>query len=126
MSSVWVLVSCRLRGPPADRRLPAEEEPPGPVLDHLPGQKVQLKTLAVTTATSCHHTALPNSSSSSSFLSCDWSMEVLLRRWRLRCVHINLESFGADGPEVGGSTLPGRHSIQMMVITVEEEEEESC
>lgn len=60
--------------------------------------------------------------------SCDWSMEALLRRWRLRCVHISLESFGADGPEVGGSTLPGRHSIQMMVITVEEEEEEeeSC
>lgn len=65
---------------------------------------------------------LPNTSSSSSSLSCDWSIEVLLRRWRLQCVHISLESFGAEGPEVGGSTLPGRHSIQMMVITIEEED----
>lgn len=67
------------------------------------------------------------SSCPSSSLSCDWSMEVLLRRWRLQCVHISLESFGAEGPVVGGSTLPGRHSIQMMVITMEKEEkEERC
>lgn len=83
-----------------------------------------LKILVVTVVTSNlpNSTSLPSTfyCSSYSSLSCDWSMEVLLRRWRLQCIQISLESFGAEGLEVGGSTLPGRHSIQMMVITMEE------
>lgn len=49
-------------------------------------------------------------------------MEALLRRWRLRCINISLNSFGADKPSVGGSSLPGHHSIHMMVITMETED----
>lgn len=60
--------------------------------------------------------------SASFCFSADWSMEALLRQWRLRCVNVCLDSFGADKPSVGGSSLPGHHSIQMMVITMETED----
>ncbi|XP_029944883.1 histone-arginine methyltransferase METTL23 [Salarias fasciatus] len=50
--------------------------------------------------------------------SADWSLEALLHRWKLRCVHVPLSGFGADEPELAGSNLPGRHSVQMMVISL--------
>ncbi|XP_024858531.1 methyltransferase-like protein 23 [Kryptolebias marmoratus] len=49
--------------------------------------------------------------------SADWSIEVLLHRWNLDCVEVPLARFGADEPELAGSSLPGSHSIQMMIIT---------
>ncbi|XP_053194143.1 methyltransferase-like protein 23 [Scomber japonicus] len=50
--------------------------------------------------------------------SADWSIHSLLHRWKLNCVDVRLESFNADKPGLAGSTLPGRHSIQMMIITL--------
>lgn len=49
--------------------------------------------------------------------SADWSIESLLRRWKLNCVEVELDQFDADGCDLAGSTLPGKHSIQMMIIT---------
>ncbi|XP_068192426.1 histone-arginine methyltransferase METTL23-like [Antennarius striatus] len=49
--------------------------------------------------------------------SADWSIEVLLHRWKLSCVEVELETFDADKAELAGSSLPGKHSIQMMIIT---------
>ncbi|XP_039980019.1 methyltransferase-like protein 23 isoform X2 [Xiphias gladius] len=54
--------------------------------------------------------------------SADWSIEPLLRRWKLNCVNIQLENFDADKSELAGSNLPGRHSVQMMIITLETED----
>lgn len=51
-------------------------------------------------------------------LSADWSVEALLRRWNLRCVDVRLDSFGADTPDLAGSSLPGRHHVLMAVITL--------
>ncbi|XP_055008498.1 uncharacterized protein LOC110170337 [Boleophthalmus pectinirostris] len=34
----------------------------------------------------------------------------------MTCDPVSLGSFGADGPELAGSRLPGNHSVQMMVI----------
>ncbi|XP_040918362.1 methyltransferase-like protein 23 [Toxotes jaculatrix] len=48
--------------------------------------------------------------------SADWSIEPLLHRWKLNCVDIHLEKFDADKSELAGSTLPGSHSVQMMMI----------
>ncbi|CAB1418727.1 unnamed protein product [Pleuronectes platessa] len=50
--------------------------------------------------------------------SADWSIEPLLCRWNMNCVDIQLESFGADKSELAGSTLPGSHSVHMMIITL--------
>uniref|UniRef100_A0A3B3CL07 Methyltransferase 23, arginine n=1 Tax=Oryzias melastigma TaxID=30732 RepID=A0A3B3CL07_ORYME len=44
----------------------------------------------------------------------DWSIEVLLQRWDLDCILVPLDQFHADQPELAGSSLPGRHTIQMM------------
>lgn len=51
-------------------------------------------------------------------LSADWSIEALLQRWKLSCVEVRLDTFGADRPELAGSSLPGSHSVLMMVITL--------
>ncbi|XP_068605817.1 histone-arginine methyltransferase METTL23 [Brachionichthys hirsutus] len=51
--------------------------------------------------------------------SADWSIEVLLRRWKLSCAEVRLETFGADKAELAGSDLPGKHGVQMMVVTLE-------
>ncbi|XP_034448630.1 methyltransferase-like protein 23 isoform X2 [Hippoglossus hippoglossus] len=40
------------------------------------------------------------------------------RRWNMNCVDIQLENFGADKSELAGSTLPGSHSVHMMIITL--------
>uniref|UniRef100_A0A3Q3WH27 Uncharacterized protein n=1 Tax=Mola mola TaxID=94237 RepID=A0A3Q3WH27_MOLML len=44
----------------------------------------------------------------------DWSIEALLQRWKLSCVEVRLDTFGADRPELAGSSLPGSHSVLMM------------
>ncbi|KAM4716471.1 histone-arginine methyltransferase METTL23 [Anableps anableps] len=49
--------------------------------------------------------------------SADWSIEALLHRWRLNCVTVPLADFDADRSELAGSTLPGSHSVQMMILT---------
>ncbi|XP_067472520.1 histone-arginine methyltransferase METTL23-like isoform X1 [Thunnus thynnus] len=54
--------------------------------------------------------------------SADWSIEALLHRWKLNCVEVKLESFNADKSQLAGSTLPGRHIIQMMIITLKTED----
>uniref|UniRef100_A0A3B4YH70 Uncharacterized protein n=1 Tax=Seriola lalandi dorsalis TaxID=1841481 RepID=A0A3B4YH70_SERLL len=54
--------------------------------------------------------------------SADWSIEALLHRWSLTCVDIQLEEFGADRSELAASTLPGNHSVQMMMVTLRTED----
>nr|XP_019966922.1 PREDICTED: methyltransferase-like protein 23 isoform X2 [Paralichthys olivaceus] len=44
------------------------------------------------------------------------------RRWNMNCVDIQLENFGADKSELAGSTLPGSHSVHMMIITLNTQE----
>ncbi|KAM7371390.1 hypothetical protein PAMP_008639 [Pampus punctatissimus] len=53
--------------------------------------------------------------------SADWSIEALLHRWKLNCVQVQLDTFNADKAQLAGSTLPGSHSIQMMIITLKTE-----
>ncbi|XP_056262660.1 methyltransferase-like protein 23 [Pseudoliparis swirei] len=48
--------------------------------------------------------------------SADWSIEAALRRWGLSCQLVPLEAFGADGAALAGSSLPGNHSVLLMVI----------
>lgn len=56
--------------------------------------------------------------------SADWSLEALLYKWGMKCVHIPLESFDADKDDIAESTLPGRHTIEMMVISFAKEPED--
>ncbi|XP_048223304.1 probable methyltransferase-like protein 23 isoform X2 [Perognathus longimembris pacificus] len=49
--------------------------------------------------------------------SADWSLEALLHKWDMKCVHIPLESFDADKEEIAESALPGRHTVEMLVIS---------
>lgn len=51
------------------------------------------------------------------FFSADWSLEALLYKWDMKCVHIPLESFGAD-EAIAESALPGRHTVEMLVISL--------
>ncbi|XP_042559340.1 methyltransferase-like protein 23 isoform X2 [Clupea harengus] len=57
--------------------------------------------------------------------SADWSIEALLHKWRLSCRLVPLDSFGAQSSQIGRSTLPGSHVVQMMVITAQEPEQEA-
>uniref|UniRef100_A0A8D0WIA5 Uncharacterized protein n=1 Tax=Sus scrofa TaxID=9823 RepID=A0A8D0WIA5_PIG len=50
--------------------------------------------------------------------SADWSLEALLYKWDMKCVHIPLESFGADEEAIAESALPGRHTVEMLVISL--------
>ncbi|KAL1484685.1 hypothetical protein MTO96_032441 [Rhipicephalus appendiculatus] len=50
--------------------------------------------------------------------SADYSMEGLLRQWNLVCVQVPLENFEADSPNLAGSGLPGSHTIEMLVMSV--------
>ncbi|XP_069808811.1 histone-arginine methyltransferase METTL23 isoform X2 [Dendropsophus ebraccatus] len=50
--------------------------------------------------------------------STNWSIEALLHKWDLRCCNIALKMFDGDRERLAGSHLPGRHSIQMMIITL--------
>uniref|UniRef100_A0A8I5T5W7 Methyltransferase 23, arginine n=2 Tax=Pongo abelii TaxID=9601 RepID=A0A8I5T5W7_PONAB len=49
--------------------------------------------------------------------SADWSLEALLYKWDMKCVRIPLESFDADKEDIAESTLPGRHTVEMLVIS---------
>ncbi len=49
--------------------------------------------------------------------SSDRSLEFLLGKWGLHCARLPLASFDAASHTLGGSTLPGPHTIQMLVIT---------
>ncbi|XP_060700508.1 methyltransferase-like protein 23 isoform X1 [Hemiscyllium ocellatum] len=49
----------------------------------------------------------------------DWSIESLLYKWNLKCVHIPLETFKADEEFLAGSNLPGSHAVHMMIIMLE-------
>lgn len=51
------------------------------------------------------------------FFSADWSLEALLYKWDMKSVHIPLESFGADKDDIAESALPGRHTVEMLVIS---------
>ncbi|KAM4674664.1 histone-arginine methyltransferase METTL23 isoform 3-T3 [Amazona ochrocephala] len=50
--------------------------------------------------------------------SADWSIEALLYKWKLRSIPIPLHSFGADKEHLASSSLPGRHTIEMMIISL--------
>ncbi|XP_075297048.1 histone-arginine methyltransferase METTL23 [Opisthocomus hoazin] len=50
--------------------------------------------------------------------SADWSIEALLCKWKLESVRVPLHSFGADKEHLAGSSLPGRHTIEMMIISL--------
>ncbi|XP_019358477.1 PREDICTED: methyltransferase-like protein 23 isoform X1 [Gavialis gangeticus] len=48
----------------------------------------------------------------------DWSIEALLYKWELKAIHVPLWSFGADKEQLAGSSLPGRHTVEMMIISL--------
>uniref|UniRef100_A0A8D0GT77 Histone-arginine methyltransferase METTL23 n=1 Tax=Sphenodon punctatus TaxID=8508 RepID=A0A8D0GT77_SPHPU len=48
--------------------------------------------------------------------SADWSIEALLYKWELKCLQVPLESFGANKEQLAGSSLPGRHTVEMMIL----------
>ncbi|KAM9371381.1 histone-arginine methyltransferase METTL23 [Phaethornis superciliosus] len=50
--------------------------------------------------------------------SADWSIEALLCKWKLKNVPVPLHSFGADQEHLASSPLPGRHTIEMMIISL--------
>ncbi|CAL8273884.1 unnamed protein product [Lota lota] len=50
--------------------------------------------------------------------SADWSIEALLHKWKLQCVSVPLPSFNANVAQLAGSTLPGRHTVQMLIISL--------
>ncbi|XP_063816505.1 histone-arginine methyltransferase METTL23 isoform X2 [Pseudophryne corroboree] len=51
--------------------------------------------------------------------SANWSIEALLYKWKLKCSDVPLKMFNADRGCLAGSNLPGRHSIQMLIITLD-------
>uniref|UniRef100_A0A8C8VQ70 Histone-arginine methyltransferase METTL23 n=1 Tax=Pelusios castaneus TaxID=367368 RepID=A0A8C8VQ70_9SAUR len=50
--------------------------------------------------------------------SSDWSIEALLYKWKLKDIHVPLQSFNADKEQLASSLLPGRHTIEMMIISL--------
>lgn len=54
--------------------------------------------------------------------SADWSIEALLCKWKLKSIHVPLHSFGADKEHLAGSSMPGRHTIEMMIISLAQSE----
>ncbi|NWV01634.1 MET23 protein, partial [Upupa epops] len=50
--------------------------------------------------------------------SADWSIEALLYKWKLKSTNIPLHLFGADKEHLADSSLPGRHTIEMMIISL--------
>lgn len=45
------------------------------------------------------------------------SIEHLLSKWQLQCLHVPLSTFDADSPNIAGSHLPGNHTIHMLVVS---------
>nr|XP_026653858.1 methyltransferase-like protein 23 isoform X2 [Zonotrichia albicollis] len=54
--------------------------------------------------------------------SADWSIEALLHKWNLKSSHVPLHSFGADKEHLASSSMPGRHTIEMMIISLAQSE----
>ncbi|KAM6050031.1 histone-arginine methyltransferase METTL23 [Theristicus caerulescens] len=50
--------------------------------------------------------------------SADWSIEALLCKWKLKTIRVPLHAFGADKEHLASSSLPGRHTIEMMIISL--------
>ncbi|XP_074777953.1 histone-arginine methyltransferase METTL23 isoform X1 [Athene noctua] len=50
--------------------------------------------------------------------SADWSIEALLCKWKLKTIHVPLHLFSADQEHLASSSLPGRHTIEMMIISL--------
>ncbi|GAB1602949.1 methyltransferase-like protein 23 [Argonauta hians] len=48
--------------------------------------------------------------------SSDQTIELLLKRWGLKCCQVPLAKFQADSPDIADSGLPGNHTIQMLKI----------
>lgn len=48
----------------------------------------------------------------------DWTISHLLKKWELSCRNIPLNSFDAEGGNIAGSSMPGRHEIQMFEVTL--------
>uniref|UniRef100_A0A672QKP3 Uncharacterized protein n=1 Tax=Sinocyclocheilus grahami TaxID=75366 RepID=A0A672QKP3_SINGR len=40
-----------------------------------------------------------------------------MHKWDLKCINVPLETFDANKKHLSGSTLPGNHTVQMMIIT---------
>ncbi|XP_028572869.2 histone-arginine methyltransferase METTL23 isoform X1 [Podarcis muralis] len=49
--------------------------------------------------------------------SADWSIEGLLHKWEMESISVPLQSFEANKEQLAGSTLPGRHTIEMLILT---------
>ncbi|KAL8163157.1 UNVERIFIED_CONTAM: Methyltransferase-like protein 23 [Gekko kuhli] len=49
--------------------------------------------------------------------SADWSIQGLLYKWEMESICVPLQSFEANKEQLADSPLPGRHTIEMMVIT---------
>ncbi|XP_070595910.1 histone-arginine methyltransferase METTL23 isoform X2 [Erythrolamprus reginae] len=49
--------------------------------------------------------------------SANWSIEGLLYKWEMESTYVPLQSFEANKEQLAGSSLPGMHTIQMMVIS---------
>ncbi|XP_067121150.1 histone-arginine methyltransferase METTL23-like [Centruroides vittatus] len=54
--------------------------------------------------------------------SADWTIRHLLKKWNLSCRAVSLESFDAEGGNIAGSNMPGRHEIRMFEIAKEHQE----
>ncbi|XP_062976432.1 histone-arginine methyltransferase METTL23 isoform X5 [Elgaria multicarinata webbii] len=52
--------------------------------------------------------------------SADWSIEGLLCKWEMESICVPLQSFEANKEQLAGSSLPGRHTIEMMIISSNE------
>ena len=50
--------------------------------------------------------------------SADRCLQPLLDKWRMSARQVPLAAFGADGPAIAGSDLPGNHSVQLYVVTL--------
>lgn len=51
--------------------------------------------------------------------SAEHSLEALLKQWNLVCIQVPLDNFEADSPNLAGSGLPGAHTIEMLVMSVD-------
>jgi hypothetical protein len=78
---------------------------------YMGNYKSIMKTLA------CNFKCFFNFKNNLFLLSADWSLEALLYKWDMKCVHIPLESFDADKENIAESALPGRHTVEMLIIS---------
>lgn len=56
-------------------------------------------------------------STNNGIFSTDWSIASLLDKWNLIAFEVPLECFKAEGTNVAGSELPGRHTIKLFNIS---------